>query len=772
MRNIVTILLSLITVYAVGQPVPADSVVTAADGPRQSVGLVISGGGAKGIAHIGVIQALEDNDIPIDYVTGTSMGAIVGGLYAAGYTPAEMMELILSRGFSYWSTGRVDPSLDYYFSREPESPSMFSMALSPTVGAQSKVPQSLISGIPMSFAFMDLFSAYTAQCGGDFDNLFVPYRSVASNVAGKHKHVFRGGRLSDAVRCSMSFPIVFQPIAVNDTLLYDGGIYDNFPVDVMRREFAPSIMIGVNVGSSSSGPQTSIMDQLDALVIQGKVDKLPDDEGIYMRIDLDEFSLLDFPAARAIYKIGYDHAMAMMDTIKARIHDRTPADVRRQRRDVFKSQTPYVRFADVNVTGGTQRQNEYIKYLFRPASGQDTIGISRARDAFYRAVASGKIADLFPQATYNDTTGLFDLDLKATVKGRFKGSIGGYITSSTSSYLYFGVGYSTMSFSSLDANVNAWLGQTTMAATVNGRVFLHTAVPSAVVLQGAVSRNKYYESDHIFYSDKYPTFLLNHELFGRIGWSMAAGRTGAVYLTAGYGSLRDSYYSDNTLDSYTTGRLRSRSHLWQVMARYQSSTLDEPSYPRSGRSMTATVMGLMGTYDVDTVNKGDVHGDQKWIQGEWLGRFYPALSSKFTLGIETDVVLSTRKLLPSFSASIAAAPTFTPTPSSNNAFNASFRAPSFVAAGLVPVYNINSNISARIGGYAFMPVRDLNRGIDGTAEWGRRMNKIEVFSEAALAYHFPFGTLAGYVNYATGESHGWNVGLSLGVFVLPPRFLR
>ena len=93
----------------------------------QSVGLVLSGGGSKGIAHIGVIQALEDNGIPVDYVTGTSMGAIVGGLYACGYSPAEMLELIESRSFSYWSTGRIDESLVYYFSRPEPTPALYSV---------------------------------------------------------------------------------------------------------------------------------------------------------------------------------------------------------------------------------------------------------------------------------------------------------------------------------------------------------------------------------------------------------------------------------------------------------------------------------------------------------------------------------------------------------------------------------------------------------------------------------------------------------------------
>ncbi|MDE7452384.1 MAG: patatin-like phospholipase family protein, partial [Paramuribaculum sp.] len=86
---------------------------TVAGTRSQAVGLVLSGGGAKGIAHIGVIKALEENNIPIDYITGTSMGAIIGGLYACGYTPAEMLELIKSKDFEYWSSGKIDPSLTY-----------------------------------------------------------------------------------------------------------------------------------------------------------------------------------------------------------------------------------------------------------------------------------------------------------------------------------------------------------------------------------------------------------------------------------------------------------------------------------------------------------------------------------------------------------------------------------------------------------------------------------------------------------------------------------
>ena len=177
MRRVIIMLAALLLLLDVD--------VRAADDARQSVGLVLSGGGAKGIAHIGVIQALEDNDIPIDYITGTSMGTIVGGLYACGFTPQEMLDLILARGFSYWSTGKIDPDLRYYFTDGDATPALFSVPIGKQPAAADSVPASLISPLPMSFAFMELFSPYTAQCGSDFNRLFGPFHCVAADVAAK-----------------------------------------------------------------------------------------------------------------------------------------------------------------------------------------------------------------------------------------------------------------------------------------------------------------------------------------------------------------------------------------------------------------------------------------------------------------------------------------------------------------------------------------------------------------------------------------------------------
>lgn len=172
----------------------------------QKVGLVLSGGGAKGAAHIGVIKALEENNIPIDYITGTSIGAIIGSLYAMGYSPEEMLELMLSKEFSYWQTGTVEEQYTYYFKEPYPTPEFahFSIDMSDSLQIKASfLPQSLINPIQMNQAFMALFSQATAKAGWNFDNLFVPFRCVASDIYTKKPIIFKNGDLGDAVRASI-----------------------------------------------------------------------------------------------------------------------------------------------------------------------------------------------------------------------------------------------------------------------------------------------------------------------------------------------------------------------------------------------------------------------------------------------------------------------------------------------------------------------------------------------------------------------------------------
>lgn len=752
---------------------PLDSIAHVS--AHQSVGLVLSGGGAKGIAHIGVIKALEENDIPIDYVAGTSMGAIVGALYAMGYTPEQMMQLIESKEFSYWSTGQIDEKLIYnFFKREP-SPAMLTIPISrsDSTQASSLLPTSMINPLPMNFAFMDLFSAYTAQCGGDFNKLFVPFRCVASNVYAKHKIVCRSGSLGDAVRASMSFPTVFQPIEMDGVLVYDGGIYDNFPVDVMREDFAPSIMIGSDVSSPEDKPKANdLIDQLEDMIMQKSDYNLPPQEGIRIKINLERFGLLDFPKARQIYQIGYDHTMALIDSIKQRVYTREPAMVRTMRRNVFKSATPYVVFDSVCVMGASKAENDYIEYLFTK-NRRDTFDLQSARLSYYQAISSGNLRNLVPHALYNDSSGLFTLDMRATPKTNFRVSFGGYLTSSTNSMIYLSAGYSTLSFHSIESNINGWIGQSYMAGVLNGRMHLPTHVPSAIEAQLAISRQKFHESDHMFYDDRMPTFIIDDDCFGRISYAWALGRNGKGSFGVGGGSVAKSFYQNHIADYSSVGRDRTRYKLAQARLSVDRNTLDNMIFPTAGAHYSATLSGQVGNYKFIPYARSELadRTSVAWAQLRVSAHNYFGLGRHFTLGTALEGVVSTRSLIADYDAAIVNATPYNPTPSSYNAMSSTFRANSWVAAALKPIWRFSDALQLRTDLHVFLPYKRILDN-DGRSQYGKALADPRFFGEMALVYKFPFpAAISVYGNYNDTPGDHWHIGISFGAFFLAPKFL-
>ena len=207
-----------------GGPVPGD---------RPSVALVLSGGGAKGIAHIAIIEALEKYGIPIDKVFGTSMGALIGGLYAAGLSPAEMKEVVTSNDLmdlftSFESTGykEVLDAFDY------NSNNVLSVSLGQGIGG--------VSGLIDDYMILNFLTKYIGNVpeGIDFDtDLVVPFECNAANLLTGDEVVFTGGNLITAMRSSMSIPLVFEPVTYSDSaVLVDGGAVCNYIVHRARAE--------------------------------------------------------------------------------------------------------------------------------------------------------------------------------------------------------------------------------------------------------------------------------------------------------------------------------------------------------------------------------------------------------------------------------------------------------------------------------------------------------------------------------------------------------
>lgn len=719
-----------------------------ASAKEQSVGLVLSGGGAKGIAHIGMIQALEENDVAIDYVAGTSMGAIVGGLYASGYSPAEMMRLITSKDFAYWSTGTIDPSLQYYFTTPPQSPKVLSLSIGNDSVAK-QVPQSLISPLSMNFPFMELFSAETAACGGNFDNLFVPLRTVSSNVEAQRGEVARGGSMSDAIRASMSFPIVFCPIEINDTLHYDGGLFDNFPVDVMEADFHPDIMIGIDV--HNEGPQTpNAINQISNLAMRPQSYSMNPEDGIHVHIDLSQYSLLDFPQAKEIYRIGYQKGLEMVDSIKSRVTARRPLSEVTRRRIEFKRRLPAINFSSIEVKGGTPRQNEYIAAQFQFHDGQK-YDLDHARDGYYRAISGGKLQNLEIAAQPTDD-GEFEMKLKAYPKSNWSVDLGGYISSSTSSMLYAAVNYHNLNTRAIDASVGAWVGQSYAAAQLLAKIRFGGKNPYSLGLQGVVSNHRFNQSERLFYQANEPKFVRDFQGFGRANlFSLPLGRHAMGVVAVGYGYERNSFINDEL------HKIKSTYKLGQIALNYDYNTLDGINFPTSGLEMRYSLKGIYGHHNVT-----DIRTTKKWIQLDATVRKYWDLGRHFALGVEGELLASTRKPSKIPEVATADAPTYAPTPSCFNAFNPGFRAYSFLGLGVDPVWKVVNNMQLRGAFHCFTPWRDGG------------VKSPEFFGEVAAVYKLKIVNLSVYANYRTGSpaERGWHAGVTLGLFVLAPQFLK
>lgn len=744
----------------------------------QSVGLVLSGGGAKGIAHIGVIQALEDNEIPIDYITGTSMGAIVGGLYASGFTPDEMMQVLMSKDFSDWSTGVVNENLVYYFDRKTPTPAMVKLNFVEDDSVKLKLdllPSSLINPLPMNFGFLELFTPYTAQCGGDFDRLFVPFRCVASDVFNKRKLVLGSGGLGEAIRASMSFPIVFKPQYINGLPIFDGGIYDNFPVDVMRTTFAPEFVLGVDVSSGSSKiDMNNLVDQVETMIIQDENVEIPDSVGIKMVLNLSDFGLLDFPKAHEIYKIGYDRTIAIIDSIKGRVTRRVTRPTRVFAREVFKSRTPKVIFDSVHVAGArSQKQNDYLRHLFI-RSDCDTLNVEQAKIAYYRAISSGKLKDFVPHAEFKRENEMFTLNFDAKVRDNVSVGVGGWLTSSTNSMMYLSLNYNTLSYNSFDASVDGWVGQSYYAGRLLARVAFNLPRPTELQLEAVTSKQKFYESDMLFYEDELPSFIINNDRYARLNFGCAIGRRSRLTIGLGYGYLHDRFYQSNVVDFSAVQQDHARYKLWQARAAFERNSLNHEIYPSSGSRFRITAMGVLGNNEYTPAPGQGARGsaDETWAQGELQWDKYVNMHRHFALGFRTDVVASTRELMGNYTATIVQSTAFMPTPSTANYFNPDFRSNSFVACGVVPVWKVMDNLQLRTEFYAFAPFRRIEENKDHSPYYGKWFNHLSYMGEAAIVYNFPFASLSIYGNYLSYPSRNWNFGISFGLFFTAPRFLR
>ena len=285
---------------------------------RKRVAVVLSGGGAKGMAHIGVLKVLERAGIPVDIVTGTSMGSIIGGLYAIGYNANALDSLVRVQDWGYVISDREDLSNQSLSDRRKQN----TYFINTNLGKKDKNAGGIIKGKNLAELFQQLCVGYTDSI--DFTrDLPIPFACVATNIIDNSEYDFHSGRLAQAMRASMAIPAAFSPVRIGDMVLVDGGLRNNFPADIAR-QMGADIIIGVTVQgppkvAEDLGGTMSIISQIVDVNCKNKYDENLAITDLHFPVDTKGFNAASFtPAAiDTLIRRGEEEAMRHWDQILA-----------------------------------------------------------------------------------------------------------------------------------------------------------------------------------------------------------------------------------------------------------------------------------------------------------------------------------------------------------------------------------------------------------------------------------------------------------------------
>ena len=382
--------------------------------PRPKVGLVLGGGGAKGAAHIGVLKYLEEMGIPVDYVAGPSMGSIIGGLYAMGYSPDELTELISQMDWSAYIGNKIDRTMMSEEVRKRNSTTLINMPFGlrsifdkdPDTKLVGQLPSAYVNNSSLVNLFNDLCIGYQEDM--DFNDMPIPFACVATDLVTGQEVVLRSGNMPTAMRASMAIPGVFAPVQIGDMILVDGGLVNNFPADVLR-EMGADIIIGVEVTSNkqiTSEELKSLPQVLGRLVTNStNLKRKENRELCNIRIvpDVTGFGMLSFSpnAIDTLVGRGYKMALRYQDqfqTIKEALNGASHQPIKKDLHapKAKNLATDSVLITSIEINGITDKQS---RWLIR--KGQLKPGVKYVQNDIEQAINIYRGTGCFDEITYN-----------------------------------------------------------------------------------------------------------------------------------------------------------------------------------------------------------------------------------------------------------------------------------------------------------------------------------------------------------------------------------
>jgi NTE family protein len=739
----------------------------------QTVGVVLSGGGAKGLAHIGLLKSLEENGIPIDYICGTSMGAIIGSLYAIGYTPDEMAEFLSSDDFLTWSKGVISLEDQYYYKTKNSSADWVSIGLKREGTSINPIlPTNIIDPEQMDFRFMQMYAQGSARAEYDFSKLLVPFFCVASDVHGNKPVIFTKGNLAQAVRASMTFPGYFRPLMVDSVLLFDGGMQNNFPADLLDQMYHPDVIIGCTV---TENPEKPTYDDVYLLLINMFMKKsnfsIPG-KGIMIAPKLSKYGIMDFEQIDEIEEIGYNTTNSKLDSIKMLVSRRVSPEAMAQKRKNFTGGFSDMVFENVVVDGVSDLAAGYVEQSIK--RGRDTFNFKSLENSYFKLTSDKIIQNIYPQAVYNQSTGHFDLHLDVSAKKALSVKLGGNLSSGNRSFGQIGAEYVFMNRNICTLSASITAGQFYNSADAYFRIdmsprnVVKMVPPFFVDFRASYNRWNYFKtSRELFFDSEALSQVIQTDKYLGIDLGAPAGTRGILTLGGAYGIRYYNYYQSTSITKNDNADETSMSY-GAFKLGYEYNLLNYRQYANKGKFLMIQGSYILGDEEYSPGSTAKPYEDaqessvfRNWFNLKLHVIKYFEMGRYFCLGSQLVLNINNKTEFSNSISSLLSAYAYNPFPQCQSQILEKYRANQFVGLGLMPIVNIAEKMQLRTEIHVFQPYRYLlTSGFAPT--YSEKYPTPRFMGNAALVWQTPIGPLAVTGNYYYKEEKPFRFQVNLG----------
>jgi NTE family protein len=738
----------------------------------QKVGLVLSGGAAKGLSHVGVLKALEENEIPIDYIVGTSMGGIIGGCYAAGMSPDQIEHIVLSDEFLGWVNGLPEKGFNYFYHESNANPHFVKVNLSLDSILNFQLNASIARDVSLNFVLAEKVAQASAISKNNFDNLFVPLRVVAADIFTQNQVVLSKGQLSDALRATQTVPFFYNPIRVDGKYLFDGGVYNNFPVDIMQDKFKPDVIIGSNVSTKIYNDYPYDLD--DKLIANSLLFLLLDKsdpasvpkEGVYIQPDLQGYSSFDFAKAKAMVDSGYVQTLRQIDEIKQKIGRRAPCDEVTERRNHFNNQNPPLVFDKLIFKGFTNQQQKYLRRIFHYKTNRSKeLYYNNVKRSYFRLVSEEYFNNVYPNILYDSTSNKFQFQLSQRPQKNFQVDFGGVIATRDISNIFLGLNFYSFKQQLIHFYSGFHTGNFYKSADIRSRFDF----PYQFYIEPTLNFSSwdYLGSDDFITEIASPTVVrrINRTYGVTVGWPIGRFAKNTLSIDGinnidNYGN-RSVFVSSDTLDEMKLSGFKTE-------IEFSANSLNRKQYASSGLAYSVRGQFFKITQEFQPGNTSfQTEGATK--QHQWfrvranIEQYFNA--GWFRPGYYFEGVFSNQSPFENYRGTIINTPAFFPLQDSRTLLLENFRAFNYVVGGIRNVFSIRNRLDFRLEGYLFKPIEALLEDENQEAAKTSDLKTAYLAGTAGLVLHSPIGPISLSFNYYDDKQNQYGVLLHVGFLI-------